>query len=79
MKPRVQEREILTVRNLGTALVVGGLIATAGCVKGLFPGSKSNPTVSAVGAKANTVATCVGGQDGYGEAVMTGYADHRCG
>ena len=46
---------------------------------GVFPGIGSDPTVSAVAAKANTVAEFVGGQDGYGGTVMTGYADHAPG
>lgn len=56
--------------------IVTGLFILAGCVNGLLPGTGGDPTVAAVVAKANGVATTIGGQGGFGGTLMNGYLDH---
>ncbi len=66
----------MTTRTLSSLLVLVALAFVPGCVNGVIPSTDNDPTVQAVATKANSVASSVGGQDGYGGALMMGYADH---
>ncbi len=66
----------MIVRNLGIVFVVMSFAVIAGCANGVFPGTSTDPTLAVVAAKAETVAETVGGPNGFGGMLMTGYVGH---
>lgn len=66
----------MTTRVVLVPVVLVALAIVSGCVNGVILGGGTDPTVQAVATKANSVASSVGGQDGYGGTMMAGYRDH---
>lgn len=65
----------MAIRDTGIVLFIGSLVHLSGCVGGVFSAG-GDSTVSVVAAKATAVAEAVGGENGFGGPLMTGYADH---